>query len=177
MRSRAPADPVQRIQKLLAAAGVASRREIERMIEAGVFESDEAGRVELVRGRITKMTPINYEHANAVQALTDWSYDTAPRDQVTIRVQAPLLLPTSNSVPQPDVFWITRKDYGRHPLPEDVHLLVEVHPVFEPATAAPGRGNAEDRPLGTLLLGPHALDFLRRPLCQRYRHRLDSLGS
>lgn len=98
----------------------------ERMIEAGVFDSDEAGRVELVRGRITKMTPINFEHANTLAMATDWSYDSAPRDKVLIRVQTPILLTRTNSAPQPDLFWIAKKDYSRHATAPDIRLLIEV---------------------------------------------------
>ena len=72
------------------------------------------------------MSPIGNDHYLVVGRLTDWCYDNWQRKPFMIRVQAPLLIPPNNSAPEPDIAVVTRKRYTRHPLPEDVQLLVEI---------------------------------------------------
>lgn len=104
-----------------------SLEQYERMAAAGAFDGLLQQRVEFIRGEIREMTPIGTFHDQAVNDLTDWSYEVIPRGRFTVRVQATLRIPAANSAPQPDVFWVTRKKYTRkHPEPADVHLLIEV---------------------------------------------------
>jgi len=99
----------------------------ERMVEAGAFDGQFQQRVEFIRGEIRQMNPIGSWHAQVLGDLTDWSYDVAPRKQMSIRVQTTLRIPISNSAPEPDLLWVRRRDYSRkHPEPVDVLLLVEV---------------------------------------------------
>ena len=56
-----------------------------------------------------------------------WSYDVAPRTQISIRVQTTLRIPEFNCAPEPDLLWVRRRRYSRkHPEPADVLLLAEV---------------------------------------------------
>jgi Uma2 family endonuclease len=104
-----------------------SLEQYERMAAAGAFDGLLQQRVEFIRGEIREMTPIGTFHDQAVNDLTDWSYDVAPRGRFTVRVQSTLRIPAANSAPQPDVMWVTRKKYTRkHPDPGEVHLLIEV---------------------------------------------------
>jgi Uma2 family endonuclease len=103
-----------------------SLAQYEIMMETGVFDGVNRQHVELIRGVICEMNPIGNEHNLVVGQLTDWCYDHWGREPFMIRVQSPLLLPTHNSVPEPDIAIVTRKRYTRHPLPENVYLLVEV---------------------------------------------------
>ncbi len=96
------------------------------MIEHGVFDGMYRQRVELIRGEIRQMNPIGVEHANAVDILTEWSVQQLAGKPIRVRVQNPLLLPGSDSAPEPDLAWVVKRDYTRHPLPDDVLLLIEV---------------------------------------------------
>jgi Uma2 family endonuclease len=98
----------------------------EHMAEMGAFDGEFRKRVELVRGAILEMTPINVAHSNCVTLVTDWSYEVAPRERMAIRCQNPIRLPVNNSEPEPDVVWVNRKHYEKHPEPDDILLVVEV---------------------------------------------------
>jgi Uma2 family endonuclease len=110
----------------MTAAAHISLPQYELMIQHGVFDGKYHQRVELIRGEIRQMNPIGIEHATAVNNLADWSYAHLPLDRVRVSIQNPILLPESDSAPEPDVAWIVRKHYTRHPLPEDVLLVIEV---------------------------------------------------
>ena len=98
----------------------------EHMVEVGAFSGQFEKRVELIRGEIVQMTPINIAHANCVTRITEWSFQAAPLDRVMIRVQNPVRIPANNSEPEPDVVWVNRKPYSQHPEPDDTLLLIEV---------------------------------------------------
>jgi Uma2 family endonuclease len=101
--------------------------EYDRMIEAGMFEPREEHYVELIRGEIREMSPIYPPHESALDILSYWSFDNAPRDLVWIRNQNSLGIPELESVPQPDLFWVRRRDYSKaRPVADDVLLLIEV---------------------------------------------------
>ena len=101
--------------------------EYDRMISAGEFEPQEEYHVELIHGEIREMNPINPPHAEALNYLMYWSIDNSPRDQVRVRNQESLGLPELESVPQPDLFWVRKKNYSRQrPTNEDVFLVIEV---------------------------------------------------
>ena len=105
---------------------IISLAQYERMMEAGVFDGEFHQRVELIQGEIRQMNPIGVRHANSVTYLTEWSSPVLQQRLAHVRVQQPVLLPESNSAPEPDVVWCRRRQYDRHPLPEDVLLLIEV---------------------------------------------------
>lgn len=95
-----------------------------RMGEAGIFEGQ---RVELLRGKIVDMSPINSNHAGMVKrlmrllsSLLDASYILSVQDPISIG---------QDSEPQPDLAVLKfREDfYSRaHPTPEDTLLIIEV---------------------------------------------------
>ncbi len=101
--------------------------EYDRMIEAGMFVPREEHYVELIRGEIRQMSPIYPPHEAALDKLSYWSIDNAPRDAAWIRNQNSLGIPELESVPQPDLFWVRKRDYSKaRPLADDVLLLIEV---------------------------------------------------
>ncbi|MEO8496854.1 MAG: Uma2 family endonuclease [Planctomycetota bacterium] len=99
--------------------------EYEKMIDNGVFDHNR--RIELIRGELRQMSPIGVPHEYAVDELSEWSFDNAPRDRVRVRNQESVGLPALDSVPEPDVAWVKRLDYSkRRPIADDVLLIVEV---------------------------------------------------
>ncbi len=99
--------------------------EYYRLAEAGILHEDD--RVELIEGEIVRMVPIGSEHGGAVNRLT-YALIRAVGDRGVVTVQNPLRL-SDLSEPQPDLLLARPRDdfySARHPLPEDVLLLVEV---------------------------------------------------
>jgi Uma2 family endonuclease len=101
--------------------------EYDRMLSAGAFDPAEDHQVELIRGEIREMSPINPPHENVLERLMYWSVDHAPRKEVRVRLQHSLGLPEIECVPQPDLAWVRQRDYSRQrPTAADVILIVEV---------------------------------------------------
>ena len=100
----------------------------ERMIEAGVFDSDEPKHIELIHGELREMTPIGGAHLSAMDALLNYWAMRLPRPKgVLVRVQSPLGFPIQRSAPQPDMAWIAERDYSqRRTEPADIFLVIEV---------------------------------------------------
>jgi Uma2 family endonuclease len=99
----------------------------DEMIRRGDFEPREENHVELIHGELSPMSPINDPHLNAVDELAEWSLDNVSREAVRVRIQGSIGIPALDSVPEPDIVWLRRRDYAkRRPLPDDVLLLIEV---------------------------------------------------
>jgi Uma2 family endonuclease len=100
----------------------------ERMIEAGVFDSDEPKRIELIHGELREMTPIGPPHLLAVDLLLNrWVMQIQMPKGVWVRVQSPLGFASQKSAPEPDMSWIAERDYSRSQLnADDVFLVIEV---------------------------------------------------
>ena len=101
-------------------------REYHRMIEAGIFGSDE--RVELVLGQLISLGAKGSPHSAAVTRGLDLLADQFSRQQTQIRVQEPVTL-EEHSEPEPDLA-LVRPDptyyEARHPQASDVFLIIEV---------------------------------------------------
>ena len=101
--------------------------EYDRLIESGAFDGRNARRIELIQGELREMTPIGIAHENAVDKLTVWSIDSAPRGKVRVRIQNSLALTVLESVPEPDVAWVVEREYAHaRPNERDVLLIIEV---------------------------------------------------
>lgn len=109
------------------------------MGEGSVFAPD--ARLELIEGEIIEMAPIGPPHAGTV-AILGRLLERAAGDAGVVWVQNPVRI-GDRSMPQPDVVLLKpRADmYTRsHPLPADVHLLIEVSDTtlrFDVATKMP----------------------------------------
>lgn len=101
-----------------------TREEYYRLGELGFFDGK---RVELVRGEVIEMSPIDWPHALGVGLVTD-VLTAAFRTGFYVSVQQPLALSAfvPGSEPQPDVAVIAgdRRSYSDHP--ERAALVVEV---------------------------------------------------
>ncbi|TWT88034.1 Uma2 family endonuclease [Neorhodopirellula pilleata] len=94
------------------------------LVDHGHFEG-RVGQIELINGRIIRTNPQGPEHADPIDILSEWCIEQAER-QFRIRVEKPIVLPSSISVPEPDIAWVKRRSYARqHPGPEDIFLLIE----------------------------------------------------
>lgn len=97
------------------------------MVGSGAFDGEHRQRVELIRGEIRPMSPIGSLHEVLVDWLNEWSVLTAPRRKVRVRVQNSIGLPSLESAPEPDIAWVTRRNYAaRRPQADDVLLVIEV---------------------------------------------------
>jgi len=101
-----------------------SVEEYHRIVEAGILDEDE--RVELIDGRILKMSPIGSQHAAYVSFLNRKL--RVIEETVIVRIQDPIIL-DDETEPQPDIAVVRFKANAyadSHPRSEDVLLLIEV---------------------------------------------------
>jgi Uma2 family endonuclease len=110
----------------MSTAAKLSLAQYEFMADQGAFDGRFHQRVELIRGELRQMNPIGIRHARAVNYLTEWSIRSLPAERAWVAVQNPIRAIQVESVPEPDIAWVARKDYGRHPGSDDVFLLIEV---------------------------------------------------
>ncbi len=99
--------------------------EFLRLGDIGFLREDE--RVELIRGEIVEMSPINVAHASTVSRLLS-VLSRLLGHRVILSVQNPVQL-DDETLLQPDVALLKPRDdfYSkRHPGPDDVLLLIEV---------------------------------------------------
>ncbi|MEM6628762.1 MAG: Uma2 family endonuclease [Bacteroidota bacterium] len=99
--------------------------EYHKMAEVGILDPDD--RVELIKGEIIKMSPLNSPHTSPVKRITSLMYQLFG-NRLTISVQDPITI-EDHSEPEPDIALLAfSKDFyaERHPRPEDVILLIEV---------------------------------------------------
>ena len=74
----------------------------------------------LIRGEIRQMNPIGHPHTVVVDFLTAWSFRGSVLEKL-VRIQETVLLPDSDSAPEPDVVWAIEKRYTNHPQGSDVY--------------------------------------------------------
>jgi Uma2 family endonuclease len=104
-----------------------SLADYDRMIQCGVFDGENRRRIELINGELREMNPIGATHEEVVDRLTRWCIKHVPEDRVRVRVQNSIGLPALESAPQPDIAWVTQRDYSRgRPTAADVLLIIEV---------------------------------------------------
>ena len=99
--------------------------EYHKMAEVGILDSDD--RVELIKGEIIKMSPLNSPHTSHVKRLNALMFRLFG-NHLTISVQDPITI-EDHSEPEPDIALLAfSEDFyaERHPRPEDVLLLIEV---------------------------------------------------
>lgn len=98
--------------------------EYEQMGAAGILVDK---KVELLYGEIVSMTPPNPLHAFVVDQLMYWSIENTVNKNIWVRIQNSLGIPEFDSMPEPDVAWMVKRNYRKqHPQPDDVQLLIEV---------------------------------------------------
>lgn len=101
--------------------------EYERMHSSGVFDERGDVRTELLYGEVVEMNPPNPPHAFIVDKLMYWSVQATNQQDIWLRIQNPVGIPEFDSLPEPDVAWLRKRDYGKtQPQPDDVLLLIEV---------------------------------------------------
>jgi len=99
--------------------------EFVRLVDIGFLREDE--RIELIRGEIAEMSPINVAHASTVSRLLS-RLSKLLGHRAILSIQNPVQL-DDETLLQPDVALLKPRDdfYGKqHPGAEDVLLLIEV---------------------------------------------------
>jgi Uma2 family endonuclease len=102
-----------------------SVEEYTQLAEAGILLEDD--RLELIDGRIIDMPPIGSHHASCVKRILA-TFVNLFQTRAIVSVQDPVRLGIY-SEPQPDLMLLQQRDdfYAeRHPVPDEVLLLVEV---------------------------------------------------
>jgi Uma2 family endonuclease len=97
--------------------------EYHRLGTAGILSEDD--RVELLNGDLITMAPIGGGHRTLVDTLNLLFARLIANDRYRIGVQNPVSL-DAYSEPQPDIALYAPAVLGRHPLPEEIFLLIEV---------------------------------------------------
>ena len=95
-----------------------------KMIKVGIIQSND--RVELINGKILKMSPVSSNHGGHVKCINKFLNKIL--ENVIIGVQDPIIV-NNYSQPEPDITILKpRKDFYTisHPKPDDVLLLIEV---------------------------------------------------
>lgn len=148
-----------------------SMEQYEMMVELGVFAGEHHQRVELIEGELRAMNPIGNRHAILVDHLAEWSFRTLPPGEAIVRIQNPVRCPNSNSLPQPDLAWVLRKRYAKHPGPEEVLLILEVadtsHP-FDRGKKAAIYAAAAFPEYWLVDIATESIEVFRKPAGQRY---------
>jgi Uma2 family endonuclease len=148
-----------------------TRRQYHAMVEAGVINA--GARVELIRGEIVVMSPINPLHASAVDRLTT-VFTAALAGRVVVRVQSPFVV-GDDTEPQPDLILLRpREDYyaAGHPQPKDIFLTVEVADTslrYDRETKLPLYAAAGLADVWLLNLQDNLLEVYREPGPKGYR--------
>jgi Uma2 family endonuclease len=96
------------------------RVEYERLVHLGVFEGE---KVELLFGRIVRMTPQGDDHSGAIDALLEILFP-ALLGRARVRVQEPFVAP-DESEPEPDLAVVPLRDpFAGHP--SEAFFIAEV---------------------------------------------------
>ncbi len=98
--------------------------DLEKMIDAGVF-NNKTGRIELIEGEFRKMSPASDNHDNLIRALNMWSVKMQADEKFEVGVQMGIRLNKTESMPEPDLFWIETGQTSR-PTTAVVPLIIEV---------------------------------------------------
>lgn len=97
--------------------------EYERMVELGLVP--QSRNVEFIRGEVVQKMPHGELHDTSVEFLNEAFYEALNRT-VTIRCQSAIRL--DDSEPEPDIVVCVRSRQrgGRHPVPTEIYLVIEV---------------------------------------------------
>lgn len=96
----------------------------QRMIEVGLLDER---RVELLNGEIVEMSPEGEPHAYYRMETKDY-LTRLLEDRAVIREAAPIIIPQTNSQPEPDLAIVEplgREYLQHHPYPENIFWLIE----------------------------------------------------
>ena len=98
--------------------------DLEKMIDAGVF-AHRTGRIELIEGEFRQMSPASDHHDDLIRVLTMWSVRQQTEEKFEIAVQMGIRLQKTESMPEPDLYWIQSGRHGRATM-QVVPLIIEV---------------------------------------------------
>ena len=100
--------------------------QFEAMIERGELD-DEPRRQELLDGEIVTTVAASPPHDETLDRIAKWSFANLPPERVRIRMGGGVGLRVVESLPLPDMTWLSEQDYTKRcPGPADVFLVVEI---------------------------------------------------
>ena len=104
-----------------------SLSEYDRMIDCGVFDPTKRRRLELIRGEIRQKCEVSPLHEHTADRLNEWSMRALPRGAYRVRVLNSIGFPGLESITEPDLAWVTERDYSQaRPTSVDVVLIIEI---------------------------------------------------
>jgi Uma2 family endonuclease len=98
--------------------------DVNRMAEAGIFVG-RTDRIELIEGVLSVMSPATEEHDDMIRFLTTWSHRVVG-DRYHLAIQQGIRLQKTESMPEPDIFWVHASHGRGRPTPAVVPLIIEV---------------------------------------------------
>ena len=98
--------------------------DLERMIDAGVFVG-RLGKIELIEGELCRMSPASEGHDDLILYLTRWSHRVVG-EQYFVAVQIGLRLLKTESMPEPDLYWVDARRQRGRPTAVVVPLVIEI---------------------------------------------------
>ena len=101
--------------------------EYERMAKLGVFDPPYHRKIELIHGLLMERDPHTPAHDEFNSRMMEWSFRRLDLARIRIRVKSPIAISEWDSMPEPDLAWLTEQSYfHRYPTNEDVLMVVEV---------------------------------------------------
>jgi Uma2 family endonuclease len=94
------------------------------MIDVGVF-AGRTDRIELLGGELAMMSPASEGHDELIVQLTEWSAAHA-RPKYRLAIQMGIRLLKSESIPEPDLYWIDASHRRGRATSKQVPLVIEV---------------------------------------------------
>ncbi len=98
--------------------------DLTRMVDAGIFVG-RTGRIELIEGELRNMSPASDGHDDIIRFLDKWSHRVVGENYF-VAVQQGLRLLKTESMPEPDLYWVDVRHKRGRPTSAVVPLVIEV---------------------------------------------------
>jgi Uma2 family endonuclease len=83
-----------------------SGNDFDGMVQRGAFENLPPMKIELINGALQFMNPAGPVHEGEIEYLTNWSFESTNRQEISIRVQSSINC--GDHRPEPDLVWVRK---------------------------------------------------------------------